>query len=584
MAYLKKRTTEDTIRLLVRLSRKCAELGGPLSRQLFNLVRDKRYLDVIDFQIDYTWSFDTLDFMYARQIKGLFEKQDFLDLKINKEFQAYLKFCHSEDICRETNARLESNTSPNGDVSAVLHYAIQKIVKILGEAPTIDSLDMSFGPGATTSTSSLEACPRVKLSSSLECSMNLVPLVRDLLEEFPHLAISHQNADSWSRSAECDTIGVDVDIVPGKLAFVPKSCKTHRSIVVEPVLNGLVQKGIGELMKKRLLLCGLDLSDQTRNQNLARVGSINGKLATIDLSMASDCVSRELVWSLLPFEWASLLDQSRSPVVYYAKEKKHWKLEKFTSMGNAYTFELETLLFYSLTYATCKHLKVSDRDVSVYGDDIICPTEAYDLLIKVLEYCGFVTNKTKSFSSGPFRESCGADFLNGLDIRPFYLKSILNERVLFSMHNWFFRHFEFELAAIVLNYTNPSVRLFGPDGFGDGHLIGQFELQRNRQVVRAGWEGGTFSTYILKSASYDKELPGDYMFPLYSSYIRSKTPSYEETQASDMFQVRGTRGFKTISIYTLATGIFSGGACPLPHAVSNRSVLAGNGISNSRLW
>jgi hypothetical protein len=555
MAYLKERTRDEVICLLVRLSSKCADLGGPLSRQLFNLVRDERYLDVINFHIDYTWVFSTNDFLYSRQIMGFFEKQDFLDLGIDKEAVAVAKFHTSEDLCRETNKRLELNASLNKDVNAVLYYASQKIAKILGDVPSIDSLDLSFGPGATTSTKSLIACHRTKLSSRLECGMNLAPLVRDLLEELPMLAMLNESAESICTPGDRDTFGVDVRLVPGKLAFVPKNCKTFRSIVVEPILNGLIQKGIGKVMKQRLLNCGLDLSDQTRNQRLAQVGSLSGSLATIDLSMASDCVSRELVWSLLPYDWSVLLDQCRSAVV---KHKKHLiMVEKFSSMGNAYTFELETLLFYALTYATCLHLKVSDRDVSVYGDDIIVPTKAFGLLSEVLSYCGFALNKTKSFSEGPFRESCGADYLNGMDIRPFYLKSMVNDRVLYSMHNWFIRHCEFELANLVHNYTNPEIRLYGPDGFGDGHLIGQFELQRNRLVVRAGWEGGTFKTYVLGPKSFKLKLPGDYLFPLYAQYVRSRIPPGMEIEESDMFRIRGTRSYKVKSIYTLATRIFS---------------------------
>jgi hypothetical protein len=523
---------------------------------MYNLYRDHRYLDLINFKIDYNWAFSSDDFLYARQIQAFLQKQDFLDLKIDKKGVAITKFYDSEESCRLANIRLDLNR-PEWAVGSVLYGAQRKIVKILGACPTIDSLDLSFGPGATTSTKSPVACVKTKLSSSLECSMNLIPLVGHLLEDLATITYSHSVAETD------ETVTVPVNIVPGKLAFVPKTCKTDRSIVVEPVLNGLIQKGIGTYMKGRLERAGVDLRDQTRNQRLAGRASVDGTLCTIDLSSASDTISRNLVWSLLPYEWACLLDMCRSPVVrlVHAGYAHDMLLEKFSSMGNAYTFELESLIFYALTVATCESLHVSTEDVSVYGDDIICPVSVYDSLKEVLEYCGFTLNSDKSFASGPFRESCGADFFLGTDIRPFYLKTLVNDRVLFSMHNWFVRHCELELASVVKEFINSDLIIYGPDGYGDGHLLGDFPLKRlNRNLKRAGACGTIFDTYILTP----KRLKGH-------PWNYKSVPSYAATQISadalkylefspefDDEVVRGSIGYKKISVYTFATSIFSG--------------------------
>jgi hypothetical protein len=556
MSYLIKRSVDECLHIINTLSRVCSQLGGPLSLQLCNLVRDGRLQEVIDFNFDYTWAFTASDFLYARQIQALLNKQDFIDLGINKEAVAMSKFDESELLCQETNKRLENLASLDSDVSVVLHHTERKIAKILGPLPDLDSFDYSFGPGATTSTNSLEANPRIKLSSSLECSMNLVPIVHHVLENMAMYSIHHATAET----EESFTVGVD--IVPGKLAFVPKNCKTHRSIVVEPVLNGLIQKAIGKTMKKRLKIAGMDLHDQTRNQDLARKGSLSGNLATIDLSSASDTVSRGIVWSLLPYDWACLLDECRSPVVKY--KDRVIELEKFSSMGNAYTFELETLIFYSLTLSTCKYLNVEPTDVSVYGDDIICPVEVYPLLVKVLEACGFVVNSAKTFAEGPFRESCGADFFSGLDIRPFYLHNIIDGRTLFNMHNWFVRHFEFELATAVLLFIPEPIRLWGPDGYGDGHLVGDHVLRTSRTRIRNGYGGGVFDTYTLKPRRFNKCRSGDYVYPAYSIYVRGEDDKLKNLfvplSPSDGDVVRGTRGYAKISIYTLAAGIFD--SCP----------------------
>jgi hypothetical protein len=72
-------------------------------------------------------------------------------------------------------------------------------------------------------------------------------------------------------------------------------------------------------------------------------------------------------------------------------------------MGNGFTFELMTLILTSL----CRTL---DPDSSVFGDDIIIDSGSSSRLIQLLEEVGFRVNVDKTFTSGPFRESCGANF------------------------------------------------------------------------------------------------------------------------------------------------------------------------------
>lgn len=101
--------------------------------------------------------------------------------------------------------------------------------------------------------------------------------------------------------------------------------------------------------------------------------------------------------------------------------------ERFSAMGNGFTFELESLIFHSLTVSTCEVLGIPP-DVSVYGDDIICPVEALSLLEQVFAFCGFDFNQKKTHSSRGnliFRESCGKHYLNGVDVTPFYVDKSL---------------------------------------------------------------------------------------------------------------------------------------------------------------
>lgn len=549
----------ETLALIRDLSRECARLGGRFSRELFALVEKGAYREVMDLKID-PLALDEAaanDYLYARQIKALVEKQDFLDLGYDREKEAVDKFRSAEKKCRETNTRLWTER-PEKDVAGILHTSQRIIASILGPVPSFEEMSFLFGPGASTNVVGRIASFRTKLGAPMQCSQSLVGWLGSFLAEFPQ----------W-----CDTVAtkhhlfpetgdvvwtVPVEVRPARLGFVPKTSKTDRTICVEPSLNALGQKGIGSYMKKRLGLYGVNLRDQSQNQRMACKGSVDGSFATIDLSSASDTVSYALVMSLLPVEWFDLLDHFRSECVEFREELV--ELEKFSSMGNAYTFELESLIFYSLAVSVCDYLGllsepifVGDRlrwvpEVSVYGDDIIVPTSAYSLLGKVLTWCGFELNSEKSFCYGYFRESCGADWFKGFDVRPWYLKKEVSERSLYIAHNFFMRKGERSLAEIVLRRTVKKKRLYGPDGFGDGHLLGTYSL---RDVGKRGYDGGYFRSWRGVPNRYEKALQTDVLIPSYSVEARMG-----EENATNPYVVRGTKRYRTASIYTTMRGIF----------------------------
>lgn len=514
-----------------------------------------------------TWIATIDDVLYLRQVLAFFQKSEEIPFAEghDKSKEAARRFIASEKMCLETNRTLQYHSRKPAYAGplmpSIMHMAQNKIRDILGALPNREQLPFSFGPGANTNVQGRTACPRVKLSAPLVCSSNLSPTVGSFLEEVPIWAQLHDLKLSE------DSFIVDVTVAPGKVDFVPKNSKTDRTIVVEPLLNAFFQKGYGSYIRSRLLRYGIDLTDQSRNQQLALQGSVSGDLATVDLSMASDCLSQELVHSLLPYDWAVELDRLRTGTVKlprqvteeliaemnfsdYMRVDQPYTMQKFSSMGNGFTFELESLIFYALACAVVDYLG-GDRTVSVYGDDIIVPVGALDLLTETLTYCGFSLNKEKSYGFGPFRESCGADYLHGFDIRPFYVKTLVSERTLYTMHNWMVRHGEHQLASYVRDRCNPDHLLTGPDGYGDGHLVASYELQRNRKVQRLGWDGGYFKTYSLIGRSFKKLLPGDAVLPSYSAYVRSGKDS-----ATNPNVVRGSRGYEVISIYTLTRSIF----------------------------
>ena len=75
-----------------------------------------------------------------------------------------------------------------------------------------------------------------------------------------------------------------------------------------------------------------------------------------------------------------------------------------------------------------------------YGDDIICRQTDALLLVELLRFIGFRTNVDKTFLFGPFRESCGSDYYEGVDIRPVFIEGeFLGDLELIGLHNSFMR-------------------------------------------------------------------------------------------------------------------------------------------------
>jgi len=520
---------------------KCVELSrnGPICCQMAADYESENLLGILEHKFDYSSVVSLhddsfLDILYARQIQALFSKNEDLSIPGVDKRQACLDgFLKTERHCMAMNWKFLHGIPFTG-FEPILHRAQRIIDSILGECPEFSQLEYAFGPGVNTSTKLDEANARIKLSSSLECSTNLFDRAWEFLAEFPLWDAAHLSL---------------VRVAPGRFGMVAKSWKILRTIITETILNGLGQKGIGTKIRDKLRSAGINLRDQTRNQKLAYYGSRDGTYCTIDIENASNTICYGLVSLLIPPAWFSLLELFRTDEVVMPDKSTH-QLQLFSSMGNAYTFELESLIFYALSQAVVDHLQVKG-EVSVYGDDIIVPTAAHELLVQVLNEAGFTVNPTKSFAVGPFRESCGADYLFGMDIRPFYQKEKVSVRTLFCMYNWFMRRFEFQLAAEVLNFIPKHVRLFGPDGYGDGHLIGPYELRRSRIIKRAGQEGGFFDSYKLIGKRNKKAYANDWVYPAYSVYVRSGSES--ETNPNI---IRGTRGFEKISIYTLADTIY----------------------------
>lgn len=518
--------------------------GGALGRKIATLIHGQRFREICEFEFDYaaldSAGYTASQVYHCRQAVGFFSKLENLEIGIDKEKVAWEKFLETEKACSFQNEVMRKYAVGEfqflPDVESWLFEAQRKIARFLGPVPSFKKLGYRFGPGATSLTKKRLASLREKFSAGVSCSEELVSMAPAILAELPILTrawATEYVENAWeSELTLTDSTGkpvsgvvvtqefwaqVPIVIHDGRLDFVPKNARTFRSTVTEPVLNGLFQLAVGDHMFDKFARIGQDLRDQTRNQRLALKGSIDGTLATIDLSSASDMIATELVYHLLPLDWACFLSKGRSGHVTYRKVKGRIALEKFSSMGNGFTFPLESLIFWALASAVA-----GESEVSIMGDDIICPSSAYKDVTRLLEACGFSVNSKKSFSTGVFRESCGADYYRGVDVRPFFQEKWVSGQTLFTLHNFYVRRGMTEDAERVKALIHPDLVIYGPDGYGDGHLIGAHPRLVKDGHRRKGWSGFVFDTFTIKPRrDIRPEQPGDFVLPGYSIYQRT---------------------------------------------------------------
>lgn len=307
------------------------------------------------------------------------------------------------------------------------------------------------GPGSTLKGSGLSWIE--KFSTSPLTASNI-----SLFKKFDWYVLGRSSDWATVEEIRCEDFDRQVHNA-SRLSFVPKSHAEDRIICIEPSLNMFFQKGIQTLLEDRLeSYYGINLGIQPEiNRYMAYVGSICQTYSTIDLSSASDRISTKLLqWCIPKTELSYLLATRCENAELTDKDGKSLKipLAMISSMGNAYTFPLQTAIFAAAVEATysCLGLKFSAgsasgaRDpqgyhyvnagtYSVFGDDIVCVTEAFDTLTLLLDLLGFRVNDSKSFVSGDFRESCGHDYYCGHNVRGVYCKTLRTHQDAYSLIN-----------------------------------------------------------------------------------------------------------------------------------------------------
>jgi hypothetical protein len=345
----------------------------------------------------------------------------------------------------------------------------QTVAHILGYLP--DEVELRFGPGATLQ----DKQPLVTVPDKMTTVPTITLNARCLLPQWRRSAWAQANAH---RHQECLTVRGD------RFSSVPKDVTKRRSITIGPSINVAYQLGLGRAIRARLKSWGIDLNDgQDTHKQVACAASLNGEFATIDLSDASNRNARNMVRACLrraPL-WLEALETVRSQGCTFMG--KFHLYEMYSGMGNGYTFEVETLIFLAIAVNAVMMdggIPQIGRNILVYGDDILVPTKHAACVLAALRFYGHKPNPKKTFAIGSFRESCGGDFLKGVDVRPFEIEnepSEPHEYIALANQYWSLlgklstpsvrRRINSVRRAIIDTHVPTVARCYGPRSLGD---------------------------------------------------------------------------------------------------------------------
>lgn len=275
-----------------------------------------------------------------------------------------------------------------------------------------DRFDPCHGPGSVA---------ELRADTSLVSKYRLLKpdrLMREVFRRCAHIDLStylpFENVGITTRQSQ--------------IVFVPKSMKTKRVISKEPATLMYFQQSINKQVDRYVrrhphLSKHIDLHDQCKQRDLALYASRTRQFATVDLSAASDSVSYDLVkrvfagTRLYPYLVALRSETVRLP------SGKVIQAAKYAPMGSALCFPVESLIFACICECTVRYVKhVTGESFSqyrVYGDDIIIPDPCLEDLVSNLRLAGFRINEDKTYGGNHrFRESCGCDAYDGVDVTP----------------------------------------------------------------------------------------------------------------------------------------------------------------------
>lgn len=341
---------------------------------------------------------------------------------VGLEQKAYNKFIETNEVVGRTVLSTPDHILDNA--AFFIQHVLEKFMTGYCPSNVQNTLDMnaiyeSWGYGPGSSNGIIGTSAPDKINSTITCTSSCEPYIKELRRTNAYFSSDDLKGKVGTR------------VVRGsRLSTVLKNEEQLRTIAIEPLGNMMMQLAAGHILEEVCAMIGFDISKQQEiNNSLAQLGSISGLLATLDLSSASDMFSLLLLRRLWPSKWVKLLTDIRSEEIKIPRGG--WlKMEMVSTMGNGFTFPFMTLTIIALIYGMrasnprSPTLFVENKKTAVYGDDIIIPVAEFTDLVQVLTTAGLVVNIDKSYCYGSFRESCGGDYWEGVDVTPFYVKDL----------------------------------------------------------------------------------------------------------------------------------------------------------------
>lgn len=353
--------------------------------------------------VHYKWIFLMVEKLYSSPAKAIqwlaFDErlQTTTDTDISSEIEDYIEY----------EAVLAEQTYPQSTVTR-----LQQIVEdwLADCEPAHATPEPQFGPGATATTHRVSAVDKLLLMHS------------DVQTQELFCDTFFRDADEFDPSCPDDT-----GLRRNRIIFVPKNALKHRIISAEPVWLTWYQQ-----LLKNLLFDYVEkhprmftwFSNQANSRALALKGSIDGNYSTIDFSSASDSNTATLIDELSAHTPVHDLLMNTRSTEAELPDGTVIHLEKFAPMGSATCFvmlDITLLAVCELAVRTVKGRMGNRRDYIVYGDDVIIRTELVPTFTDLCKQLHFDINREKSYcttSGDIYRESCGIEALNGVDITP----------------------------------------------------------------------------------------------------------------------------------------------------------------------
>jgi len=450
-----------------------------------------------------------------RQLTLLFSKIELpcAPARIRNAFQEFMQ-CE-QDVRVHDRLMTDEVRSDFRRISALL-YA--DLFSSIDKAVYDGDLVPRHGPGATAD--------RLKGNRKY----NQVDWPRRLENLFPAVEFLFPSYSFWRDAQRVNILEPGAEM-PVRVITVPKTLKTPRIIAIEPTAmqymqQALLEKIVGGVREDFLLYRFVGFDDQISNQVMAQRGSLHGDLATLDLSQASDRVSNQHVRDLLRnhpwlFQAVDATRSRKADVPGFGVQR----LAKFASMGSALCFPFEAFVFLTVCFmgiekSLGRHLTARDLldhvgRVRIFGDDIIIPKDTVSSVVATLEFFGFKVGRDKSFWNGKFRESCGKEYYNGLDVSVVKVRRVLPSRrshveelvSLTALRNNMFSHGLWKTARYLDDILDkfldlPRVHPTSPS-LGK-HTFLDYQVDRNCEFTHAPLVRG----YVVKSRFPDSKLSG----------------------------------------------------------------------------